>query len=177
MSVLSMFAALTVAVPVIVAIVVFAADWLVYRKMGREGWESLVPVYNLWALCQSLYGNGWKFLFLLVPIYNIYFVVKMQLDLAKAFGKKVGFGLGLLFLPEFFKVILGFGSAKFNGESDTVEPDLVSKAVERIMKPELKAGRDENALEKIEKLNELKKAGVITEEECAAKVKELMKRI
>ena len=37
-------------------------------------------------LCQELYGNGWKFLLLLIPIYNIYFVIKMNIDWAKAFN-------------------------------------------------------------------------------------------
>ena len=38
-------------------------------------------------LCQELYGNGWKFLLLLIPIYNIYFVIKMNIDWAKAFNQ------------------------------------------------------------------------------------------
>ena len=38
-----------------------------------------------------------------------------EYKLAKAFGKGFGFFLGLLFLNPIFKMILGFGSAKYQG--------------------------------------------------------------
>ena len=69
---------------------------MIFKKMGHQGWEGIVPFYNTYVLCQELYGSGWKFLLLLIPLYNIYFVIKMQIDLAKAFNQGAGFGIGLL---------------------------------------------------------------------------------
>ena len=57
------------------------------QEDGPSGWEGIVPFYNTYVLCQELYGNGWKFLLLLIPIYNIYFVIKMNIDWAKAFNQ------------------------------------------------------------------------------------------
>lgn len=68
----------------IIGILTLVAEWMIFKKMGRQGWEGIVPIYNTYVLCQELYGNGWKFLLLLIPIYNIYFVIKMNIDWAKA---------------------------------------------------------------------------------------------
>jgi len=95
----------------IILIVTVVSDWMVYKKMGREGWESIVPFYNMYVLCEELYGSGWKFLLLLIPIYNIYFAVVLCLDLARAFNKGAGYGLGLLFLHVVFLAILAFDSS------------------------------------------------------------------
>ena len=86
-------------IQIIAAILSMAGSWMVYKKMGRQGWEGIVPIYNTYVLCQELYGNGWKFLLLLIPFYNIYFAIKMMIDLAKAFNLGAGFGIGLLLLP------------------------------------------------------------------------------
>ena len=47
----------------------------------------------------------------------IFLVIQVidQFKLAKAFGKGTGFGFGLLLLNPIFKLILGFGDAKYQG--------------------------------------------------------------
>ena len=97
----------------IIGILTLVAEWMIFKKMGRQGWEGIVPIYNTYVLCQELYGNGWKFLLLLIPIYNIYFVIKMNIDWAKAFNQGVGFGIGLLLLPFIFQLILAFGGDQY----------------------------------------------------------------
>ena len=94
----------------IATILSLVGSWMVYKKMGRQGWEGIVPIYNTYVLCQELYGNGWKFLLLLIPFYNIYFGIKMMIDLAKAFNLGAGFGIGLLLLPFVFWLILAFAA-------------------------------------------------------------------
>lgn len=48
----------------IIGILTLVAEWMIFKKMGRQGWEGIVPIYNTYVLCQELYGNGWKFLLL-----------------------------------------------------------------------------------------------------------------
>lgn len=74
-------------VSLICGILTLVASWMIFKKMGHQGWEGIVPFYNTYVLCQELYGSGWKFLLLLIPLYNIYFIIKMQIDLAKAFNQ------------------------------------------------------------------------------------------
>ncbi|WP_337413320.1 DUF5684 domain-containing protein [Vescimonas sp.] len=92
----------------------------------------MVPFYNTYVLCQELYGNGWKFLLLLIPIYNIYFVIKMNIDWAKAFNQGVGFGIGLLLLPFIFQLILAFGGDQYrDGSYTNTQPDMVENVVNK----------------------------------------------
>ena len=52
---------------ILCTIVSLVASWMIYKKMGREGWEGIIPIYSTYVLCQELYGNGWKCLLLLIP--------------------------------------------------------------------------------------------------------------
>ena len=69
---------------------------------------------------------------ILIPLYNIYFAIKMQIDLAKAFNQGVGFGIGLLLLPFIFQLILGFGNAQYrDGTRANTQPDMVEDVVNK----------------------------------------------
>lgn len=98
---------------IIFTILTLISEWKVFQKMGRRGWEGLVPLYNTYVLFRELYGNGWRFLLLLIPIYDIYLIFKLNIDLAHAFNKSTGFGVGLVFLPFIFNLLLGFGDAVY----------------------------------------------------------------
>ncbi len=102
---------------IVYAVLVLISEWKVYEKMGREGWEGIVPLYNVYVLFQVLYGSGWRFLLLLIPIYDIYLIFKVNIDLAHAFNKSTGFGIGLVFLTPIFNMILGFGDAVYGNGS------------------------------------------------------------
>ena len=102
---------------IIGAILSMVGSWMIFKKMGRQGWEGIVPIYNTYVLCQELYGNGWKFLLLLIPIYNIVLGIQTQVRLARAFGKSGGFAAGLVFLPYIFVPLLAFGKETYQGLS------------------------------------------------------------
>ena len=119
-------------VSIIITILALVANWMIFKKMGREGWEGIVPFYNTYVLCQELYGNGWKMLLLLIPFYNIYFYCKMWVDLSKAFNLGGAFAVGLILMPFIFGLILGFGSAQYkDGSKANTTADFVTNAVEK----------------------------------------------
>ena len=37
-------------IQIIAAILSMAGSWMVYKKMGRQGWEGIVPIYNTLSL-------------------------------------------------------------------------------------------------------------------------------
>lgn len=41
-------------------VVSLAANWRVYQKMGRQGWEGIIPFYNIYVQFEVLYGQGRK---------------------------------------------------------------------------------------------------------------------
>ena len=92
-----------------------ASLWILFKKAGEPGWAAIVPFYNLYVLFKITWGNGWKFLFLLIPIANLVFAIITMVKLAKAFGKSGGFAVGLIFLSIIFYCILGFDQSQYLG--------------------------------------------------------------
>ena len=91
------------------------ACWLLFKKAGKPGWASIVPFYNVYTIFEITWGNGWRFLMLLIPIYNIVLGIQTCIRLAKAFGKSGGFAAGLVFLPYIFIPLLAFGKETYQG--------------------------------------------------------------
>ena len=91
------------------------AMWILFKKAGKPGWAAGVPFYDQYTLYEITWGNGWRFLMLLIPIYNIVLAILTYIRLAKAFGKDEGYAVGLVFLPQVFVPMLAFGSAAYHG--------------------------------------------------------------
>lgn len=101
---------------VAVLVLSIAAMWKIFEKAEEAGWKSIVPVYNMYTLLQISGRNGLWFLGLLVPLLNIFVIVRLSLDLAKHFGKSAAFGIfGLLIFSTIGYLMLGFGDAKYVG--------------------------------------------------------------
>lgn len=90
-------------------VVCIIANWKIYKKLGLEPWACLIPFYNNYVLFARFYSSGWEFLTTLIPLYGVYRAVKLQIDVAHAFGQSDGFACGLIFLYPIFAMILAFG--------------------------------------------------------------------
>jgi hypothetical protein len=102
--------------PLLALLVFFiAASWRVFEKAGRPGWASLIPFYNSYILIKIAGRPGWWLLLFFIPLINIFVLLAISIDIAKAFGKTIGFGFGLWILSFIFYPILGFGSAVYTG--------------------------------------------------------------
>jgi hypothetical protein len=87
--------------------------WKVYKKAGKEGWASIVPIYNFIVLMEIVNKPAWWVLLLCIPIVNIYFSIVIINRLSLSFGKDTGFTIGLLFFPIIFQPILGFDTSVY----------------------------------------------------------------
>ncbi len=97
------------------SILLIVALWKIFEKAGQPGWASIIPFYNVYVLFEIAWGSGIKFLWLLVPFANIYFIIMVYIKLAHSFGKSTLFGIGLLLLNPIFLAILGFSDAQYIG--------------------------------------------------------------
>ena len=96
---------------------IIAAIWRVFAKAGQPGWAAIIPIYNAYILLKIAGKPGWWLLLFFIPLVNIIFAVIVAIEVAKAFGKGTGFGLGLAFLGFIFYPILGFGDAAYQGSA------------------------------------------------------------
>ena len=96
-------------------VLMLVAHWKLFAKAGEPGWACLVPFYGSYVLFKIAFGNGWLFLLSLVPFVNVVIALALPFKLAKAYGKDIGWGFGLLFLGEIFYPLLGFGDAVYVG--------------------------------------------------------------
>jgi hypothetical protein len=101
----------------LIALFLIVAMWKVFTKAGQPGWASIIPIYNLYIWCKIVGRPGWWVLLMLIPFVNFIIGIILCIDMAKSFGKGVGFGVGLLLLGIIFLPILGFGSAQYQGPS------------------------------------------------------------
>ncbi|MEI7860732.1 MAG: DUF5684 domain-containing protein [Acidimicrobiales bacterium] len=99
-----------------IAVLEIAAVWMIFSKAGRPGWGAIIPFYNIYLMCKVSGRPGWWLILFFIPLVNIVVALIVMIDLAKAFGKGTGFGVGMFFLNFIFYPILGFGSATYSGE-------------------------------------------------------------
>lgn len=102
-------------ISLLVALIMIVAMWKIFTKAGQPGWASLIPFYNIYVWCKIVGRPGWWLILMLIPFVNFIIAIILCIDLAKSFGKGVGFGLGIIFLGFIFLPILGFGSAQYQG--------------------------------------------------------------
>jgi hypothetical protein len=89
--------------------------WRIFTKAGVAGWKSLIPVYSSYLFYKIGWGNGWMFLCVLIPVIGFIFPLILNIKIARAFGKDIGFGIGLIFLPIIFLPLLAFGNNQYIG--------------------------------------------------------------
>lgn len=96
-----------------IMIFMMVCHWKIFTKAGKEGWKSLIPIYNMVVQLEITKQPTIWVLFFFIPIVNIYFAIKHIHGLSKAFGKDTAFTIGLFFLTPIFYAILAFGDAKY----------------------------------------------------------------
>ena len=100
---------------VAVTVLIVASTWKIFSKASQPGWAAIIPIYNFIVWCKIVGRPAWWVLLLLI-CFPIFYII-LCIDLAKSFGKGVGFAVGLILLSVIFFPILGFGSATYQGPS------------------------------------------------------------
>ncbi len=123
-TIVAIIAGLGIFLLIILVFVVFfmVCHWKIFTKAGKEGWKSIIPVYNMVIQLEITKQPTIWILYFFIPLVNIYFGVKHIHGLSRAFGKDVGFTIGLFLLPFIFYPILAFGDSKYiyNESSDLI---------------------------------------------------------
>ncbi|MEW5735837.1 MAG: DUF5684 domain-containing protein [Thermodesulfobacteriota bacterium] len=98
-----------------IVVVMIAAMWRVFSKAGAPGWASIIPFYNAYVFLKIAGKPGWWLILFFIPIVNVIIGIIALVSFCNAFGKGLGFLLGLIFLPFIFYPILAWGDAEYEG--------------------------------------------------------------
>ncbi len=106
---------------VVIALVVLyvGSYWRIFEKAGKPGWGAIIPIYNIYLICKVAGRPGWWVILYFIPFVNFVITLLVSLDLAKAFSKSQGFGIGLWLLSIIFYPILGWGKTTYTGPLTT----------------------------------------------------------
>jgi len=98
-----------------IVVVGIVAQWKIFTKAGKPGWAAIIPIYNVVVWLEIVGRPIWWIVLCLIPCVNIVVLIILFVDLAKSFGKDGAFAAGLVLLSPIFMLILGFGSAEYQG--------------------------------------------------------------
>ena len=96
-----------------ILVIVLAGCWKMFVKAGQPGWGILIPIYNAYLMIKIAGRPGWWLILMFIPLVNFIVGIVIAVDIARNFGKGIGFVLGMIFLGFIFYPILGFGSAEY----------------------------------------------------------------
>lgn len=82
--------------------------WKIFKKNNKPGWACLIPIYNVYTICNIVGKKWWFMLLFCLPIANIYALFVVCKGLAEKEGKNTGFVIGMMLLPVVFFPILAF---------------------------------------------------------------------
>lgn len=114
-----------------IAVIGIIGQWKAFKKAGKNGWEAIVPIYNMVVCCQISGVNPWWVLIYfigstvlnIIPVVgsllslalDVYFLILLYVSVAKSYGKSNGFAAGLIFLSPFFWLVLGGKNTQYVG--------------------------------------------------------------
>jgi hypothetical protein len=89
--------------------------WCVFAKAGEDGWKAIIPIWNTIVLLRIVGRPVWWIILFIIPIVSFIVWIIVANDLSKSFARGVGTTIGLILLAPIFTMILGFGSAEYQG--------------------------------------------------------------
>ena len=98
-----------------IVLLVFVSLWKIFEKAGKPGWAGIVPIYNIVVWLELVGRPIWWIVLMFVPCVSIVVGILLCIDLAKAFGKTAGYGVGMALLPFVFFPMLAFSDARYVG--------------------------------------------------------------
>lgn len=96
-------------------ILLLVSMWKVYRKLGKPGWATLVPVYNMVVLLKAINRPMWWIVLLFIPMLDLIVTFIIITELLRGFGKGTLFSIGTVLFPFIFWPIIAFGRAEYHG--------------------------------------------------------------
>lgn len=95
-------------------VVALVSAWKLFIKMGDPGWMGIVPLLNIYRIFQRSRPEQ-AILWTVLSFVCLIGSIVAAIDIAKLFGKSIGYAIGIIFLPIVFLPMLAFGDAQYQG--------------------------------------------------------------
>lgn len=93
--------------------------WSIYKKAGKHGWATLIPIYRNVVYLKLCGISPWSLLFILLPVIGwlilLIILVISKFRYSEAFGRGMIFGFGLWLFPIIFETILACSKKPYIG--------------------------------------------------------------
>ena len=80
----------------------------IFEKAGKPGWAALIPLYNIIVFLEIIGKPWWWIFLLLIPFFNIIWIISASIRLVKSFGDKSVSAIGLICLPFLWLPLMAF---------------------------------------------------------------------
>lgn len=111
-------------IALIIGIIQLIANWNLYKKCGRKGWEAIIPFYATWIkMVEIAKLNWWWFLIAVLPsillsskkdltiiisLVTLFTAFQCNYNIAKKFHKDTGFAILMTLFPTILYLMLAF---------------------------------------------------------------------
>ncbi len=127
--------------------------FFLFPKAGEAGWKGLVPGLNFIVWNKVIGQPGWKAVWLLVPIVNVFVYAGMCIDMVRSFRKYTFWhsALSVIYAPAFFLYLAFNQNEKYDGATVPKEKAYKAQHHEAIKKG------DKRMIQKLEATSPYKK--------------------
>lgn len=81
---------------------------VIFEKAGKPGLAVIIPFYNIIVFLEIIGKPWWWIFLLLMPFFNIIWIISASIRLVKCFGDKSVSAVGLLCLPFLWLPLMAF---------------------------------------------------------------------
>lgn len=99
--------ALTGVSSLLLFILSIVGNWKMFTKAGQWGLASIIPFYSFYVHQKIVFGNGWRFLILLIPVVNGIYLFYTMYMYARVYGGSFLLGLAMIFLQPLASLYIG----------------------------------------------------------------------
>ena len=125
----------------IVVFITLVAQVALFAKCRQPGWAAFVPFYNVIIFLKIIGRPAWQVVYLLIPVFNIYFGFLLLIEICKCLGQRTKADYIYAVLLNFFYVfhMAMTHSIKYRGpiygpdKVEYVEKELVPISAEALV--------------------------------------------
>lgn len=109
-------------ISLVIGVIVVISWWKIFKKAGKNGWEAIIPIYNLITMIEIIEKPMYYIIFFFIPITQLI----IWMALVEKFGKPTSFGVLMFFFPFVCLPMLAFGKDTYR---KTAEPTKAEATV------------------------------------------------